>query len=76
MSTLRVNQITNLDSDGPFEFSTGVTIPSGKNIGGDGNVFINYVGVITATAFSGNGSNLQFDGFLSKGQAVSTALLV
>lgn len=75
MSTLRVNQISNLNDNGPFEFSTGISIPPGKNISGDGQVLINAVGVITATSFSGDGSNLSFPGFLSTGNVISTAIL-
>ena len=32
MSNLRVNKITNYADDGPVEFSSGLTVPSGKTL--------------------------------------------
>ena len=56
MSVLRVNQITNSNDDGPVEFTKGVILPAGKII--DGELIINTVGVVTASAFFGDGSNI------------------
>ena len=56
MSTLRVNKISNLNDNGPVEFTKGVEVPIGQSISGSGN--INIAGVVTATSFSGNGSEI------------------
>lgn len=47
MSNLRVNKITNYADDGPVEFSSGLTVPSGKPL--DGTININTTGIITST---------------------------
>lgn len=68
MSTLKVNKITNANDDGPIEFTTGAIIARLDS------ETINATGIITATAFIGDGSNLTgFDAFLSKGQVVSVS---
>ena len=54
MSNLRVNTITNLNDDGPVEFSKGLVIGIGKTLNGD----INVTGVVTATSFSGNAAGI------------------
>ena len=56
MSVLRVNQITNKDDDGAVEFSEGLTFASNTTISGAGG--INLTGIVTATSFVGDGSNL------------------
>jgi len=48
MSSLRVNKIVNLNDDGPVEFSTGATIPSGQTL--DGDIVINTAGIVTSTS--------------------------
>ena len=48
MSNLRVNKITNYNDDGPVEFSTGLTVPSGKTI--DGIININTAGIVTSNS--------------------------
>ena len=48
MSNLRVNKITNYADDGPVEFSSGLTVPSGKTI--DGTININSTGIVTSTS--------------------------
>jgi hypothetical protein len=73
MSTLRVNKIVNLNDDGPVEFTTGASLPSGQTINGDVQINtigivtstslivngdMNLSGVVTATSFSGRGFNL------------------
>lgn len=73
MSSLRVHQISNLNDDGPVEFSTGVTLPANTNITGGGNVNINVSGALTATAFSGDGSGIVFTGFLSRKNMINIA---
>jgi len=61
MSSLRVNQITNLNNDGAVEFSSGITIPSGQTITGN----ITLSGVCTSTSFSGDGSLITVSGGVS-----------
>lgn len=73
MSTLRVNKLVNLNDDGPVEFTTGLTVPSGQPV--NGSLVINtsgivtstnlvisnditVSGVVTASSFVGDGSNL------------------
>jgi|DEB19_MinimDraft_3_1074340.scaffolds.fasta_scaffold35654_3 hypothetical protein len=61
MSTLRVNKIVNLNDNGPVEFTKGATLPSGKTIedtSGNSKIVINSSGIVTATAFFGDGSNI------------------
>ena len=48
MSNLRVNKIVNYNDDGPVEFSTGLTVSSGKSI--DGTIDINTTGIVTSTS--------------------------
>jgi|TARA_R100000030_G_scaffold5764_1_gene3941 hypothetical protein len=48
MSNLRVNKITNYADDGPVEFSSGLTVPSGKTL--DGTININSTGIVTSTS--------------------------
>ena len=48
MSNLRVNKIVNYSDDGPVEFSTGMSIPSGKTL--DGAIEINTTGIVTSTS--------------------------
>lgn len=73
MSSLRVNQITNFNDDGPVEFSRGASVPAGQTI--NGSIVINtsgivtspslvvtnnmnLSGVVTATSFRGSGIRL------------------
>lgn len=54
MSTLRVNKITNLDDNGPVEFTKGASLPSGRSINGD--IVINSTGIITSSSLVVNGN--------------------
>lgn len=65
MSVLKVNAISNLDDDGPVEFSSGLNFP-GDLATGDGDVFINFTGVCTCGSLVGDASNMSFPGFLAK----------
>jgi len=51
MSFLRVDSITNRNSDGPPLFLEGITVSSGYALTCSGGV--NITGVVTATSFSG-----------------------
>lgn len=56
MAELKVNQIVNKNNTGSPELTFGITVPSGKTISGAGG--INIVGIVSASIFSGNGSQL------------------
>lgn len=55
--SLRVNRISNVDDNGPIEFTNGVIVPSGQSIT-PAALVINTTGVVTATSYSGNGSGI------------------
>ena len=90
MSTLRVTFITNKDENGPVEFTTGLTIPSGQSIDGDLSINtatgiitgtslestnVNVTGVVTATSYSGIGAGLtNLPGTLT-GKAISYGII-
>lgn len=67
MSSLRVNEITNLTSNGAVSFPEGVVLVSNQEIQ---NVTIN-AGIITATAFSGSGAGVTNIPATSLGLAIS-----
>jgi len=67
-SRLKVNEITS-STNGPFTLTGGISIPVGKQFSINGNV--NVVGVLTATAFSGDGSALTNLGTADIGKVVS-----
>jgi hypothetical protein len=71
MSTLRVNKITNLNDNGPIEFSKGVEVPSGQTI--DGN--INISGVVTATSFIGAGIGITIAGSVSVSKSIALTFI-
>ena len=81
MSTLRVNKLVNLNDDGPVEFTSGATLPSGKTIldsSGNNKIVINSSGVVTATSFIGNGSgvtSIPGDG-VPKSKAVALTIIL
>jgi len=56
MAKIKVNSIVNKNDDGAPELTKGATVPSGQTFTAEGNV--NIVGVVTATSFVGNGSEL------------------
>lgn len=56
MSKIKVNTITNKNEDGPVELTYGASVPSGKTLSVLGNC--SFSGIITATSFSGDGSQL------------------
>ena len=74
MSTLRVNKIVNYNDNGPVEFTKGVTIPAGKTI--DGNLTINTVGVVTASAFYGEGINVTNIPGIPKSKSVALVFIL
>ena len=71
MSSLRVNKITNLNDNGPVEFSKGFEVPSGQTI--DGN--INISGVVTATSFIGLGIGITVPGSVSVSKAIALTFI-
>tara|TARA_R100000005_G_C4991203_1_gene198589 strand:+ start:562 stop:810 length:249 start_codon:yes stop_codon:yes gene_type:complete len=56
MAKIKVNSIVNFNDDGAPELTQGATIPSGYTLDVNGDV--NATGIVTATNFIGNGSNL------------------
>lgn len=56
MAELKVNLIVNKTDSGPPELSYGAIIPSGQVISSSGGM--NVVGVVTATSFVGDGTQL------------------
>jgi hypothetical protein len=56
MSKIKVNIITNKNEDGPVELSYGATVPSGKTF--EVLTGSSFSGIVTATSFVGDGSNL------------------
>jgi len=71
MSTLRVSSITNTNDNGPVEFSSGVSISSGKQITGN----VNVSGVCTATSYSGNASSMSFSGKILNSKSIGLILI-
>lgn len=55
--SLRVNRISNVDDNGPIEFTNGVIVPAGQSIT-PAALVINSTGVVTATSYSGSGSGI------------------
>jgi hypothetical protein len=58
MSSLRVNKITNVNDNGPIEFSKGVILPEGKTLDDENSVstiVVNTTGIMTAGKFNGIG---------------------
>ena len=81
MSSLRVNKIVNLNDNGPVEFSKGATLPAGKTISdstGSSRIQINTVGVVTASSFYGDGSNITnvSGGGVAKGKALALTIIL
>ncbi len=77
MSTLRVNKITNLNDDGPVEFTKGVILPANQSITPEGLV-INTAGIMTATTFSGVGYGITTFGVageISNSRAIALTLI-
>ncbi len=75
MSTLRVNKITNFNDDGPFEFSTGVVIDQQLQV--DGQLNINTTGIVTASAFYGDGAGLTgLDNFVTRGDVLLASTII
>tara|TARA_Y100000004_G_scaffold153615_1_gene177427 strand:- start:9299 stop:9544 length:246 start_codon:yes stop_codon:yes gene_type:complete len=56
MAKIKVNNIVNFNDDGAPELTQGATIPSGYTLDVNGDV--NATGVVTASNFVGDGSNL------------------
>ena len=71
MSTLRVNKISNLNDNGPVEFTKGVEVPANQTVTGD----INLSGICTATAFVGNGNGITVTGGATNAKIFATILI-
>lgn len=75
MSKLKVDTLSNVNQDAGPSLLKGATIPAGKTLNVLGN--INVSGIVTASSFSGDGSNLSNIGGdpTSKGQSTAWAML-
>jgi len=69
MSFLRVDSITNRNSDGPPLFLEGITVSSGYALTCSGGV--NITGVVTATSFSGDAAGVTNISGVSPGTAMA-----
>lgn len=67
MSYLRVNSITNSTLTSGPTFSKGLAIGAGSTL----NANLNVTGIVTATAFVGNGANITGISGLSVAQAIA-----
>jgi hypothetical protein len=69
MSSLRVNTITNTTGTGPVEFTKGVSVPSDQVIITPN---VNLTGIVTASSFIGNGSEIT--GFIENEVTISKSI--
>lgn len=88
-SSVRVNSIVSLDGTGAPELTYGATIPSGQTVNIQGNLNItgvstvgfisathlNSTGIITASSFVGDGSNLTGTPVVSNAKSIALALI-
>jgi len=71
-SKIQVDSIATEQNTAPT-LTQGATIPSGKTISGAGN--INVVGVLTASNYSGNGTQLTGISFATIAKAIGISLI-
>jgi len=74
MSKIKVNTIVNKNDNGAPELSKGATIPSGQVLSSSSGM--NVTGIVTASSFVGNGSNLTGLSISTKGQAIAYKLIL
>ncbi len=72
-SKIQVNSLEAYDPAGPVTVSYGASIPSGQAFTAQGNV--NIVGVVTASNFVGNGSQLTGLQISTSGKAIALTLI-
>lgn len=76
MSTLRVNKITNVNDDGPIEFTKGAILSQNQQITPE-SIKINSVGVMTASVFYGRGENVvNIGGGISKSKSLALTFIL
>lgn len=79
MSTLRVTKLVDRLATGAVEFTKGATLPVGQTIldtSGNPNIVINSSGIVTATSFVGDGSQITGLSGTPKGKALGLIFLV
>lgn len=87
-SQVRVNQITDIEGTGAPELTYGATLPSGSTLTSSGNVNISGIatigfittthmtaGIVTATSFVGDGSQLSGLPVLGESKAIAFAII-
>jgi|TARA_R100001480_G_scaffold74150_1_gene84794 hypothetical protein len=72
MTRINVDSITNRDDNGAVTLLHGGTVPSGKLISSSGDMTV--VGVLTATSFAGDGTQLRAFTSAPKGYAIKLIL--
>ena len=72
-SKIQVNGIEAYDPVGPITVSYGASVPSGQTFTAQGNV--NIVGVVTASNFVGNGSQLTGLSIATQGKSIAFTLI-
>ena len=89
MPRLRVNSIVNRSDDGAIEFTKGATFPAGTSLNVESNANILGIatvgvitathmtaGIVTATSFVGNGSQLTSIPTTSAGKAIALKFIL
>jgi len=90
MARLRVNSIVNRNDNNTVQLSYGATVPSGQLLNIQGNLNIsgiatvgfltaknaNITGIITATTFSGNGSQLTNVPVVSSSKSIALKMIL
>lgn len=72
-SKIQVDKIVNVDDNGPVIFTQGINLASGQTLNSSGGM--NISGTLTATSFSGDGTNLTGINFATEGKAIAQILI-
>ena len=72
MSRLRVNKISNSGGDGSVTFSKGLTLPENKTLNVE---LVDVVGVVTASAFVGDGNDVTNLPGITVARAITNAII-
>ncbi len=74
MAKIKVNSIVNKNDDGAPELTKGATVPSGQAFTAQGNV--NVVGIVTASNFVGNGSQLTGLSLVTRAKVIALKVIL
>jgi len=72
-SKLQVDNIVNVDNNGPVIFPQGINLGTGQTLNSSGGMNID--GTLTATTFVGDGTNLSGLSIVSNGKAIGQILI-